>query len=370
MCNKIDYMSLAIEEAKKGIGYTSPNPVVGCVIVKNNSIIATGYHQKHGGPHAEVNALAYCREKNIDTTGATMYVTLEPCNHTGKTPPCSQAIIDAKISRVVIAVLDPNEHASGGYKTLQQAGIEVQLNILKEEATELNEIFFHYINTGLPFVLQKYAMTLDGKIATHTGASKYITGKESLERVHQDRHKHTAIMVGVGTVVDDDPKLNCRTPKNPVHPVRIICDTNLRTPVSSHVVQTAKEIKTIIATAITDSSKQAIYLNYGVEIITVPKDKNIGIDLVYLMKELGNYGIDSILLEGGSQLHWSALNSGIVNKINAYIAPKIFGGSTAKSPIGGMGVNEPHQAFTLTNIKTHVLGQDYMIEGYPKCSRE
>lgn len=364
MCNNNDeeYMKLAINEAKKGIGFTSPNPVVGCVIVKNNNIIGTGYHKKHGTPHAEVNALANCLKKGNDATGSTMYVTLEPCSHTGTTPPCTEAIIKSNISRVVIATSDPNPKAFGGYNILKKAGIDVQIGIMEEEAKQLNEIFFHFITTGTPFVLQKYAMTLDGKIATHTGASKYITGAESLERVHFDRHKYTAIMVGIGTVLADNPKLNCRLLNDSIDPVRIICDTNLRMPIDSYLVNTAKNIRTIIATA--NENKQKIFRQKGVEFINVPTSKS-GIDLSVLMKELAKTGIDSILLEGGSQLHWSALESGIVSKINVYIAPKIFGGSSALSPVGGIGVDTPNQSFTFKNIKTYSFGQDFMIEATP-----
>lgn len=377
-------MAQALALAKLGMGHTSPNPLVGAVVVKNNQVIGQGYHQQHGTPHAEVNALADCVANGHDPQGATLYVTLEPCTHTGKTPPCTLAIIQAGISRVVIASRDPNPQAKGGATVLQTMGIAVTLGVLEQEALALNAIFFHYITTGRPFVLQKYAMTLDGKIATYTRASKYITGPESLARVHQDRLRYRAIMVGVGTVLADDPALTCRLPQDTAYrhrdPVRIICDTHLRTPLTAQVITTAKQIPTLIATCVSDPERTAPFRTAGAHLLQVPpiliEETPAGhppltathrqaVDLSALMDLLGQRGIDSVLLEGGSTLHHAALQAGIVHKINAYVAPKLFGGTQAPSPIGGQGVATPEQAWQLTNLRYIPLGQDLLIEATP-----
>jgi len=361
-------MKLALELANKGRGSVNPNPMVGAVIVNDNKIIGKGYHVKFGELHAERNAIADC---SISPEGATIYVTLEPCCHEGRTPPCTEAIIKSGISKVVIGCSDPNPLVGGkGIKVLRQRGIEVVEGVLENECRKLNEVFFHYIKTNTPYVVMKYAMTMDGKIATYTGKSKWITGELARQRVHQDRNQYYAIMVGVGTVLEDDPLLTCRI-DNGRNPIRIICDTNLRTPANSQIVSTAKEVPTIIATACTDKEKQKLYIEKNCEVITISK-KGGHIDLSELMLTLGKEKIDSILLEGGSALNWSALQSGIVNKTQVYIAPKIFGGTGAKSPIGGIGADMPGNAFFLTNSIATILGDDILIESevMRKCSQE
>lgn len=353
------YMQLALQLAQKGCGYVSPNPMVGAVIVKNERIIGSGYHEKYGKEHAERNALASCTESPED---ATMYVTLEPCCHHGKQPPCVEAIINAKIRRVVIGCGDPNPLVAGkGIEILRTNGIEVTEHVLEEKCRKLNDVFFHFIQTKKPYVVMKYAMTLDGKIATYTGASKWITGEEARTHVHRQRHRYRAIMAGVGTVLTDDPLLTCRM-EGGRNPIRIICDTKLRTPLTSKIMQTAKEVPTILATCCLDSAKYASYESYGCHILTVPED-NGHVNLAKLMELLGIHGIDSILLEGGASLNWSALSSGIVQKVEAYIAPKLFGGETAKSPIGGCGFSTPATGIHLTNYTMHQLGDDILIEG-------
>ena len=357
--NDSEYMGIALELAKKGCGYTSPNPMVGAVIVRNGEIIGQGWHEKYGEPHAERNALASCK---VSPRGATMYVTLEPCCHYGKQPPCTDAVIEAGIKRVVVGSGDPNPLVAGkGIKILREHGIEVEENVLKEECDKLNEIFLHYIRTGLPFVVMKYAMTADGKIAAYTGKSKWITGEIARECVHEQRHRYSAIMVGSGTVIADDPMLTCRIPEGK-NPVRIICDSRLITPLDSKIVKTAKEVSTIIATCCEDKDKIKEYEKNGCRIMNIPK-KEGHIDLCVLMKKLGGEKIDSILLEGGAALNWSALSSGIVNKAQIYIAPKLFGGNTAKTPIGGIGVESPDSAFRLKNTVISRLGDDFLIEG-------
>ena len=353
-----DYMKLALELANKGLGFVAPNPMVGAVIVKDGKIIGQGYHERYGEFHAERNAIANCKGS---PKGATMYVTLEPCCHHGKTPPCTEAIIESGITKVVIGSLDPNALVSGqGISILRESGLEVETGILEEECDKLNEVFFHYIKTKTPYVIMKYAMTMDGKIATVTGKSKWITGEAARYRVHEDRHRYTAIMVGIGTVDADDPLLNSRI-ENGKDPIRIICDTNLKLRLDSQVVTTANEIPTIITTSCIDENKQKPYIEKGCKIITVAKKEN-HIDLRELMIKLGEEKIDSILLEGGGTLNWSALQSGIVNKVQTYIAPKIFGGVTAKTPVGGVGVEAPEKAFLLKTETITKLEQDILIE--------
>lgn len=360
------YMRKALNLAEKGCGYTSPNPMVGAIVVKNGEIIGSGYHKRYGDLHAERNALADCRES---AEGATIYVTLEPCCHFGKTPPCTEAIINNGIKRVVIGSPDPNPLVAGkGVKILKEHNIEVLENVLRKECDSLNEVFLYYIQNNQPFVVMKYAMTMDGKIATKSGKSKWITGEKARENVQRSRMRYSAIMVGIGTVLADNPMLTCRIPGGR-NPIRIICDTSLRTPFSSNIVKTANDVKTIIATACTDKAKHEEYIKRGCEIIAVPK-KDGHIDLEVLIKELGERKIDSILLEGGGELNWSALNSGIVNKVQAYIAPKLFGGA-AKSPIMGVGIDSTDKAFILSSPIITKLGDDVLLESEViKCSPE
>lgn len=358
-----EYMKMALDEAVKGTGRVSPNPLVGAVIVRDGRIIAKGYHHFCGGLHAERDALKNCTE---DAAGSTMYVTLEPCCHTGRQPPCTQAIIDSGIKRVVIGSGDPNPLVSGkGAEILRDHGIEVTEYVLEKECREVNEIFFHYITTGRPFVTMKYAMTADGKIATKSGLSKWITGDIARENVHKDRNRYTAIMVGTGTVIADDPELTCRI-EGGRDPVRIICDTRLRTPLESRIVKTSQDIRTIICTGVSDNEKLSPYIEAGCEMLSVP-EKDGHIDIEKMMSFLGKMEIDSILLEGGGTLNWSVLSSGCVSKVQTYIAPKIFGG-IAGSPVGGEGVEMPSDAFELYDSKIIRLGDDIMIESRVKNS--
>jgi len=361
------YMKIAIEEAEKGSGWTNPNPMVGAVIVKDGQIISKGYHKRYGDLHAERNAINGCSE-NLE--GATLYVTLEPCCHYGKTPPCTDIIIENKIGMVVVGSNDPNPLVAGkGIEILREQGIKVISEVLKAECDSINKIFFHYIITKTPYVVMKYAMTADGKIATYTGVSKWITGEKAREHVHQSRHLYAAIMIGVQTVIADNPMLNCRrknsSNKNKEivsnNPIRIICDTNLRTPLNSHCIKTANHIETIIATSCDDAKLQNLYIESGCKIICVEKQGD-HINLEQLMQRLGELKIDSILLEGGADLNFSALQAGIVNKVQAYIAPKIFGGKVSKTPVGGAGVEIPDDAVLLKNQKITIIDNDILIE--------
>ena len=352
------YMKLAIDLAKKGIGKTSPNPIVGAVIVKNGEIIAKGWHERYKEAHAEVNALAHCQ---TSVKGATMYVTLEPCCHYGKQPPCTSKIIEAGISHVVIGSFDPNPEVNKkGIDILKKNGIMVTEGVLQEECDKLNTVFFHYIKTNKPYVVLKYAMTADGKIATYTGESKWITSDKARKKVHRDRNRYSAIMVGVGTVIEDNPMLNCRI-ENGNNPLRVICDTNLRTPLTSNVVTTAKTIPTLIATASEDVVKWREYEAYGCTLLQVPKEKE-HINLTALMEALGEKKIDSVIVEGGAKLNWSVLQASLMNRVQVYVGAKLFGGLNAKAPIAGEGIAVPDDSVSMKLINIRRFGDDCLLE--------
>lgn len=360
-----DYMRRAIELAKGGTGWTNPNPLVGAVIVKKGRIIGEGYHRRYGELHAERNAIASLAEP---AEGATLYVTLEPCCHYGKTPPCTEAILENGIQRVVIGSADPNPKVAGkGAQILRDAGVQVEENFMREECDRLNPVFFHYITSRTPYVVMKYAMTADGKIATKTGASKWITGEEARLKVQKLRHRCMGIMVGIGTVLADDPLLNVRIPDGK-SPVRIICDSRLRLPADSRICLTAAEYPTIIAYAPEEAGQKEKerekirrLKNLGVEVIPV-SDGHGQVDLRKLMKILGARGIDSILLEGGGMLNDSALRAGIVNEVHAFIAPKLFGGNDARTPVAGTGIALPDEAVLLEFRRAEQIGEDLLIE--------
>lgn len=381
------YMRRAIELAKLGTGHTNPNPLVGAVIVKDGVIIGEGYHHVYGDLHAERDALKNCFEKNNDPAGATIYVTLEPCCHFGKQPPCTHAVKEAGISKVVIGSRDPNPLVSGkGTEYLRQNGIEVYEDFLREECDSINEIFFHYITTKTPFVALKYAMTMDGKIATKTGESKWISGEKSREHAHSLRNKYTCILAGIKTVLADDPMLNCRIDGGR-NPVRIICDSSLKIPLESKIVKTAKDIPTIVACArncfesndgnttsggsvlnagnaintcntITRADKIAALEKAGIEVFATDGDK---VDLKEVMKHLSEKGLDSVLIEGGGEINFSALKAGIVNKVYAYLAPQCFGGSAA-SPVGGTGIEKVCDSFKFKITDTKIIDGDVLVE--------
>lgn len=356
--NDIEYMRMAIELAKKGEGWVSPNPMVGAVIVKEGRVIGSGYHQRYGQPHAERIALAACSEP---PAGASMYVTLEPCCHHGKQPPCVDAILESKISHVITGSSDPNPLVAGkGIQILREHGVQVTEHVLKEECDRINPVFFHYIQTKRPYVVLKYAMTMDGKTAAYTGASKWITGETAREHVQKQRHRYSAIMTGIETVLADDPLLTCRM-EGGKNPVRVICDSRLRTPLSSQIVKTAAEIPTYLATCCTDPEKHIAYIQNGCNILVIP-EKDGHVDLWILMEKLGQEKIDSVLLEGGGTLNWSALENGMVQKVQAYIAPKLFGGQLARTPVDGTGFPSPADSVKLKNSTITQLGEDFLIE--------
>lgn len=365
------YMRRAIELAKKGSGHVNPNPLVGAVIVRDGEVIGEGYHECYGQLHAERNAIANAKKRGNSLEGSTIYVTLEPCCHYGKTPPCTEAIIEEKIARVVVGSEDPNPLVSGkGFQMLREKGIEVIPHFLKEECDAMNHVFFHYIRTGTPYVAMKYAMTMDGKIACYTGDSKWVTGEESRAHVQTLRNHYKGIMAGIGTVLADDPMLNCRI-EGGRDPIRIIADSHLRIPIDSQLVRTAGQQPLIVACLPdADEEKAAQLQEKGVEVLRIPgvttaditEEQKEVISLPVLMKELGARKIDGILLEGGGQLNESALQAGIVDRIYCYIAPKIFGGAQAKTPVEGQGLTRAADAWQFNRIGMQEFGQDILLE--------
>ena len=365
------YMRRAIELAKKGSGHVNPNPLVGAVIVRDGEIIGEGYHECYGQLHAERNAIANAKKRGNSLEGSTIYVTLEPCCHYGKTPPCTEAIIEEKIARVVVGSDDPNPLVSGkGFQMLREKGIEVIPHFLKEECDAMNHVFFHYIRTGTPYVAMKYAMTMDGKIACYTGDSKWVTGEESRAHVQTLRNHYKGIMAGIGTVLADAPMLNCRI-EGGRDPIRIIADSHLRIPMDSQLVRTAGQQPLIVACLPdADEEKAAQLQEKGVEVLRIPgvttaditEEQKEVISLPVLMKELGARKIDGILLEGGGQLNESALQAGIVDRIYCYIAPKIFGGAQAKTPVEGQGLTRAADAWQFKRIGMQEFGQDILLE--------
>lgn len=365
------YMRRAIELAKKGSGHVNPNPLVGAVIVRDGEIIGEGYHECYGQLHAERNAIANAKKRGNSLEGSTIYVTLEPCCHYGKTPPCTEAIVEEKIARVVVGSDDPNPLVSGkGFQMLREKGIEVIPHFLKEECDAMNHVFFHYIRTGTPYVAMKYAMTMDGKIACYTGDSKWVTGEESRAHVQTLRNHYKGIMAGIGTVLADDPMLNCRI-EGGRDPIRIIADSHLRIPMDSQLVRTAGQQPLIVACLPdADEEKAAQLQEKGVEVLRIPgvttaditEEQKEVISLPVLMKELGARKIDGILLEGGGQLNESALQAGIVDRIYCYIAPKIFGGAQAKTPVEGQGLTRAADAWQFNRIGMQEFGQDILLE--------
>lgn len=364
----INYMQRAIALAKKGGGFVHPNPLVGCVVVKNGEIIAEGYHERYGGFHAERNALNAC---TADPKGAMLYVTLEPCCHVGKTPPCTDIIIEKDIRKVVVGILDPNPLVSGkGVKKLQDTGIEVVTGIEENSIKELNKVFLKFIKTRRPYVLMKYAMTMDGKIASCSGDSKWITCEASRQAVHTLRSEMMGIVVGRGTVAADDPMLNCRLDGQPHQPIRIVIDGKASLSPTSRSAQTAKEYHTIVAH--TDAAKPErlnALQEKGVETVCcLAKDGRV--DICDFVNRMGAQGIDSLLLEGGASLNASFLEAGCVDEVYAFIAPKIIGGSGAPSPVSGKGFQMMSEAIALEHLSVENTGCDLLMKGKIPCLQE
>lgn len=361
---KYEYMKRAIELSKLGIGRVNPNPLVGAVIVKDNMIIGEGYHEYYGGNHAEVNAFLNSKE---DVTGAHIYVTLEPCSHFGKTPPCVDKIIENKISKVFIGMKDPNPLVMGkGIGKLLENGIEVEVGLLEDEITKINEIFIKYITTKTPFCILKTAMTLDGKIATRTGESKWITNEKSRDYVHQLRNRVAAIMVGIGTIEHDNPSLTTRLEGvEGRDPIKVIVDSHGRIPIDSKVFQTGSKATTIVAVTDTIDESNLIRIKEKAVVIVIPEKDGL-VDLIYLFEKLGERGIDSVLIEGGGNLNYSAVSANIVDKLITFIAPKIIGGKDAITSFEGIGIEKMEQAILLKESKIYQFDEDIMIESYFK----
>lgn len=355
------FMQKTLDLAAKGKSRTSPNPAVGALIVKNGKILAKGYHKKAGTPHAEIIAL---KKAGALSRGATLFVNLEPCCHTEKkTPPCTKAIIKSGIKKVVTAMIDPNPNVAGmGIRELRKAGIKTEVGVMEAEAKKLNEAFIKFITKKEPFVFMKVAQTIDGKIATATGNSKWITGALSREYVHKLRNEADALLVGIGTVKADNPSLDCRV-KGGMNPFRIIIDSSLRIPLNAKLLK-HKDNRTIIATTEKANQKKIRQLtSLGVKVLTI-KSKQRKVDLKKLMKELGKLDITSVMIEGGSTINASALSSKIVDKVLVFIAPKIIGGIDSIPSIGGKSPALIKSAYQLKNISTLSFGDDILIEGY------
>ena len=363
MNNDIRYMKLALDLAKSAQGKTNPNPLVGAVIVKDGCIVGTGLHRKAGEPHAEVHAFNMAGEH---AKGATLYVTLEPCSHYGKTPPCAELVKNSGVTRVVVAMQDPNPAVAGrGIRLLEEQGIDVEVGLLEEEAKRLNERFIHNMLTERPFVISKFAMTLDGKIATYTGHSQWITGEAAREHVHEVRDQVDAILVGVNTVKADNPRLTTRlTERVGKNPIRIIVDRQLSTPLDANVCNVT-DARTILVTSIQNETLTQPYLTQGVECIYVAEHQ-AQLDLEDALKQLYKLGITDILVEGGASIHAAFLRAGLIDKVNAYIAPKLLGGQGSLSTFTGTDVETVDEALQLSFDYVQKLGDDILVTAYPK----
>ncbi len=365
LARPVDFMGCALSLAELALGYTSPNPAVGAVVVRDGVVVGLGHTQSPGSAHAEVMALQQAGDR---AKGATMYVTLEPCCYQGRTPPCTQAVIDAGISEVHVALLDPNPLVSGkGLRRLEEAGIKAFVGEYEQRAWEINEGYIKFITTGLPFVIAKFAMSLDGKIATENGDSKWISSDEARNYVHHLRHIVDAIMVGANTIVVDDPQLSARGcggkgGKTRLQPLRVIVDGRGRTPLSARVFE--EPGKTLIAVAKPfDTKKAEDFRKAGAEVVDLPSELDI-IDLAELLNVLGKRQITSVLVEGGSKLFGLLFDRGLVDKVLAFISPIIIGGDGAKSAVGGKGVNMVAEALLLSRVKIDQFGDEVLISGY------
>lgn len=367
MINNIDieYMRQAMALAQCGEGAVNPNPMVGALVVRNSDVVARGYHARYGDLHAERNAFRDADSRGVDCAGATMYVTLEPCCHHGHQPPCTEAVIAHRIGRVVVGLLDPNPLVAGnGIALLREAGIEVEVinpdSTIAHDLRRQNRVFLRYITTHRPWVVAKYAMTLDGKICTHTGDSQWISGPDSRHRVHQLRKALTGIVCGIGTVLADDPMLTTRLPDEPGarNPIRIVCDRRLRIPTDSQLVRTARQTPLIVA--------------HGPEAdpLRIEQLHEAGVttwcctSIPDLLEQAGANRIDSLLLEGGGTLNEAFLREGLIDEVYAFIAPKLVGGQGAKTPVEGEGFARLSDALVLHDVQTERLGDDILIHGF------
>lgn len=358
------FMRLALKLAGKA--NASPNPCVGAVVVKDGKVVGKGFHKKAGLPHAEVEALGSLQNKQ-DAAGATLYLTFEPCNHFGRTPPCTKAIIEAGIAKVIFALKDPNPKvAGGGEEELRKAGIVVEKGVLEAEARKVHEVFIKHATTGMPFVVLKAAMTLDGKTATRTGESKWITGEKARKFVHKLRSKYDAILVGIATVLADDPQLTARV-RGGRDPLRVVIDPQLRIPLNAKVLKDGNFV--VATTQITlgqNSSKKAELEKKGGKVIAVGVLENGEVDLRELLKKLSETGVASVLVEGGSETHGAFVDQKLFDKIIFFIAPKIVGGRSAKPIVGGEGKEKIGESIQLKGTSVKKIGEDFVFEAYPQ----
>jgi diaminohydroxyphosphoribosylaminopyrimidine deaminase/5-amino-6-(5-phosphoribosylamino)uracil reductase len=358
------YMRRVLTLARKGEGKVSPNPMVGALVVKDGRVVGEGYHHAAGKPHAEILAMEAAGEM---AAGADLYLNLEPCSHWGRTPPCIDAIIKNRIARVFVGLIDPNPRVAGlGIKTLRDNGIEVDVGILENECRQLNEVFFKYITLKIPFVIMKAAATLDGRMATSSNDSRWVTGEPARKFVHRLRSRHDAILVGVNTVIADDPQLNCRLPGKHRQPLRIVLDSKLRIPLSSQLVKTCKEMGVLIATTEeADENKLKKLEQAGVEVARLEAARG-QVALVKLLEYLGEREVTSLMIEGGSEVFTSALAEKIVDKVYLFYAPKILGGRDSIPMVGGENPRYMSEALTFHDLKLKKLGEDILLTGYPE----
>jgi len=358
-----DYMMMALELAERGRGRTSPNPMVGAVLVRDGEVVGRGYHARAGDDHAEIVALKDAGER---VRGATLYVNLEPCCHHGRTPPCVDAVVEAGVKRAVVAMVDPSDKVDGkGIAELRQAGIDVEVGLLAEEADRLNEVFIKYVTTGRPFVFLKVAMSLDGRIATGTGDSKWITCEESRARVHQLRDQVDAVLVGCGTVAEDDPELTTRLPDGDgKNPVRVILDGKANMPIDARVLaEGSAGVSWVVVGESAESDRVEKLRESGAEVVVLA-DSDGRIDFDVVLRELGRREITSLLIEGGKGVFTEALRSGSVDKVLAFVAPVILGGDGRFSAVGELGVEEISDGLKLRDVSVKRIGDDVLIEGY------
>lgn len=355
------FMLRAMELADRGKGRVSPNPLVGAVIVRDGKVIGEGWHEYYGGLHAERNAFGNCGE---DTEGATMYVTLEPCCHHGKTPPCVDAVIEHRIARVFVGLTDPNPLVAGkGIEKLRAAGIEVIAGVEEARLKEQNRVFLKYITTKMPWVVMKTAMSLDGKIATATGDSRWVTGELARHRVQEMRAEYMSVLVGAGTVKADDPLLNCRLEGDPRQCIRVVADSKAAISFDSRIIETARVFLTIIAHTRQAGEEQLEMISDAGAECLLCQEKDGHVDVTDLLRKLGAKGIDSVLLEGGGELNEAFIRDRAADELFAFIAPKIVGGRDARTPVEGAGVERMSDAVLLTDIRTERIGEDVLIRG-------
>jgi len=359
------FMWMALDLARQGRGRTSPNPMVGAVVVQDSEVVGTGYHQAAGTPHAEIIALEKAGEK---AHNATLYLNLEPCAHHGRTGPCTEAIIKSGISRVVAAMEDPNPLVSGrGFARLAEAGIKVKAGVLEQKARHLNEVFIKYITTGLPFISVKVAMSLDGKIATSAGESHWITGEKARQFVHRLRDHSDVIMVGIETVLNDDPRLTARVEGGGgKDPVRVVVDSTARLPLDARVIESGSAARTILAVTEQASAEKCRALKKkGVEVLVLPSAGG-RVDLNTLMKKLGELELSSVLVEGGGTLNYSLLEQSLIDKLFIFVAPLIIGGKESPTAFGGSGIVSLNRAWSVEEVEMKQFDRDLLLIGYPE----